>query len=589
MAHSKSKRRLIGLAPRPLIILAAELGSVCPIQDINDQAANGGGPREWISRLRPLLDKRNSSSFHALFDAQYYVRSNPDVRDGRWTPFLHFLLWGGFEGRKPHPLFDPAWYLERYPDVELSRLNPLQHYVGFGSREGRSPGPLFDAAWYLAAYPDVKAAGADPLLHFLKDGAAEGRQPHPLFDSRWYARHYPQVTESGLNPLVHYATEGGTQGLKPNRGFNAKYYALQYPASVAKGTNPLAHYVTGMERGDYDPHPGYPRPDRRRSQPAGRREKALVLTRSRSAHKNPQTWQNSNRASTIPVFVVYGSSNVPFIESELIPSLTAQHCGAKIQLHTLNYKNSLALLSAEAKAYSAGALAEVTDWSSEREDRHIGFGEAVNYLFERVSPESCFLLVNPDAMPMPGCIDRLLTTYHERSAGLVEARQWPSEHPKEYDSQTGWTPWASGSFVLIASEAFRRLGGFDPLYFLYNEDVDLSWRAWLHGIPVVYEPRAMCAHFTGLLSYRPTRFYYEHFFSIRNFLLISYKFFGESGERAAWEWIEEARLSSAFRAKVEQDYLQLRNEVRRVESSNAYHADKVKILGLNLYHQLRQV
>jgi GT2 family glycosyltransferase len=247
------------------------------------------------------------------------------------------------------------------------------------------------------------------------------------------------------------------------------------------------------------------------------------------------------------------------------------------------------LLSPSTLAFSQRALSAITDWSAEREDRHIGFGEAVNYLFARVSPESCFLLINPDAMPMPGCIDRLVSTFCERNAAMVEARQWPSEHPKEYDSDTGWTPWASGAFVLIASQAFRRLNGFDPLYFLYNEDVDLSWRAWLAGMPVIYEPRAICAHFTGLLSYRPTRFYYEQFFSIRNFLLIAYKFFGEAGENAARRWIEDARLPTDFRARVEESYLQLRDNVQPVKVSDACYADKIKILGLNLYHELRRI
>jgi GT2 family glycosyltransferase len=192
-------------------------------------------------------------------------------------------------------------------------------------------------------------------------------------------------------------------------------------------------------------------------------------------------------------------------------------------------------------------------------------------------------------MPMPGCIDRLLGTFCERSAALVEARQWPSEHPKEYDTVTGWTPWASGAFVLIASQAFRQLNGFDPLYFLYNEDVDLCWRAWLHDMPVIYEPRAICAHFTGLLSYGPTRFYYEHFFSIRNFLVIAYKFFGDAGELAAWRWIEEAPFPEAFRARIKVSYLQVRGDIQRVEVPGAFYADNIKILGLNLYHQLRRV
>ena len=287
--------------------------------------------------------------------------------------------------------------------------------------------------------------------------------------------------------------------------------------------------------------------------------------------------------------MVYGSSNVPFVEGELIPALAAQHCRAKMHLHVVNYREPRVLLSPSAQAFSEGALAGVTDWSAERKDLHFGFGEAVNYLFERVSPDGCFLLVNPDAMPMAGCIDQLLDTFCEPNTALVEARQWPSEHPKEYDSVTGRTPWASGAFVLIASRAFHQLNGFDPLYFLYNEDVDLCWRAWLQDMPVIYEPRALCAHFTGLLSYGPTRFYYEHFFSIRNSLLIAYKFFGDAGERVVRRWIEEARLPEAFAARIEESYLQLRGDIQRIEVPNAFYADNIKILGLNLYHELRRV
>jgi hypothetical protein len=536
--------------PRSLFVLSAEIGGACPVQ--TDVRMRGRVPDykwKWLSRLRFLLDRGNRTSPHPLFDPAYYLENNTDVKGSRWSPLLHFLLWGGFEGRRPHPLFDPEWYLAQYPEVASCGLNPLQHYIRYGEREGRSPHPLFDPVWYLHIYPDVKAAGCDPLVHYLEWGAGEGRQPHPLFDGRWYLNRYPHAKESGLNPLIHYVLCGGAKGLNPNRSFNAARYVQQYPTSIG---NPLVHYLTASERGAYDPHIGYPRPGRSRIQLPPGAESTLRLSRGIPSGKPPQAWQNSFDGSSLPVFVVYGSSNVPFIESQLIPALAAQNCRTRIHLHAVNYRQSRALLSPAARTYSDKALIEVSDWSAEREDRHIGFGEAVNYLFDRVSPESCFLLVNPDSLPMAGCIDRLLATFCERNAALVEARQWPSEHPKEYDAATGWTPWASGAFVVIGSRAFRRLNGFDPLYFLYNEDVDLSWRAWLEGMPVIYEPRAICAHFTGLLSYRSTRFYYEHFFSLRNFLLLSYKFFGEPGERAAMHWLEEARLPAALRERIEQ-------------------------------------
>jgi hypothetical protein len=254
------------------LVLAAEIRGICTVPNIaigtRGQLGRHSGCT-WLARLRSLVDRENPPSAHPLFDARYYLEKNPDVRNSRWPPLLHFLLWGGFEGRSPHPLFDPKWYTDQYPDAGFCGLNPLQHYIRFGWREGRNPHPLFNTAWYLNSYPEVKAAGCDPLVHFLKSGAAEGHQPHPLFDTRWYLRRYPEARESGLNPLVHYLLQGARGKLSPNRGFNAVYYAQQHPASVASGSNPLTHYVTGAELGCYDPHLGYPHLGRGRSQIVG--------------------------------------------------------------------------------------------------------------------------------------------------------------------------------------------------------------------------------------------------------------------------------------------------------------------------------
>jgi hypothetical protein len=73
--------------------------------------------------------------------------------------------------KKPHPLFDPNFYLERYPDVERSGLDPLVHFLRFGGLEGRQPHPHFDSGFYLANNPDVVAEKLNPLVHFLEHGA----------------------------------------------------------------------------------------------------------------------------------------------------------------------------------------------------------------------------------------------------------------------------------------------------------------------------------------------------------------------------------------------------------------------------------
>jgi GT2 family glycosyltransferase len=53
---------------------------------------------------------------------------------------------------------------------------------------------------------------------------------------------------------------------------------------------------------------------------------------------------------------------------------------------------------------------------------------------------------------------------------------------------------ASGAACAISRELFQRIGGFDPSFFLYHDDVDLSMRALLAGEPCLYVPEAVVAH-----------------------------------------------------------------------------------------------
>jgi GT2 family glycosyltransferase len=58
----------------------------------------------------------------------------------------------------------------------------------------------------------------------------------------------------------------------------------------------------------------------------------------------------------------------------------------------------------------------------------------------------------------------------------------------------GETDFATGCCVLLRREAIERVGMFDPKYFLYFEDTDLSLRMILGGYKVLYIPRAVVWH-----------------------------------------------------------------------------------------------
>ena len=56
------------------------------------------------------------------------------------------------------------------------------------------------------------------------------------------------------------------------------------------------------------------------------------------------------------------------------------------------------------------------------------------------------------------------------------------------------TLFACGGAMAIDAALFRTIGGFDPEFFAYYEDVDLGWRLWLLGHEVHYAPKAVCYH-----------------------------------------------------------------------------------------------
>ena len=86
---------------------------------------------------------------------------------------------------------------------------------------------------------------------------------------------------------------------------------------------------------------------------------------------------------------------------------------------------------------------------------------------------------------------------HEGSkVAAWECRQKPYEHPKDYHPVTGETTWCSSACVLFKTEALKAVKGYEPLLFLYGEDVELSYRLRDHGYTLRYVPNATVWHYT---------------------------------------------------------------------------------------------
>jgi GT2 family glycosyltransferase len=127
-------------------------------------------------------------------------------------------------------------------------------------------------------------------------------------------------------------------------------------------------------------------------------------------------------------------------------------------------------------------------------DRNRGSAGGNNDLFAQADSD-LVLIVNPDCYASPNLVRALCLAMAPAEVGIVEARQVPLEHPKEFDRATGRTSWASGSCLLVRRPVVDRLGGFDEdSFFMYCDDVDFSWRARLDGLDVVYQPAACVFH-----------------------------------------------------------------------------------------------
>ena len=178
------------------------------------------------------------------------------------------------------------------------------------------------------------------------------------------------------------------------------------------------------------------------------------------------------------------------------------------------------------------------------------------------------LIMNPDIMVAPNVLVELARPFLDGRAGMVEAKQLPIEHPKDYDRATGETSWAATACALLPAELLERLGGFDAeTFFLYCDDVDLSWRVRLAGRTVVYQPSASVFHDKALGARGAwVAGEAERRFSAEAALLLAYKYdrddivagalqyFGASDEphlRAAVEEFGRRKASGALPRRIE--------------------------------------
>ena len=186
-----------------------------------------------------------------------------------------------------------------------------------------------------------------------------------------------------------------------------------------------------------------------------------------------------------------------------------------------------------------------------------GFGNGVNVGVDVAIAAGCttLLVLNPDAAIGRESLERLATAVSNDHTLMVapivresNGRVWfggadvllddgRMSNPKRRPERAArpYNEWLSGACFAISTELWVKSGGFDPDYFLYWEDVDLSLRVQLAGGHLEVDKDSEAIHDEGgthtqRLRWRAKSETY-YYYNIRNRLLYASKHVDAAGRK----------------------------------------------------------
>ena len=188
-----------------------------------------------------------------------------------------------------------------------------------------------------------------------------------------------------------------------------------------------------------------------------------------------------------------------------------------------------------------------------------GFGKANNEAMVEVRTPLA-LLLNPDCDIKPDGLLTLMDTLRRYpSAGMVAPQSWrENQKPQKcfrrafYDlcprapyrvaDATCSAQWLNGCCLLLRTEAFRHIGGFDERFFLFYEDDDLCLRMQRAGFECLFEPAANAWHVGGASSAPSVRVSFVksfHYARSRHLAIREYQ-----GDGAGWRYLLKLMLAA---------------------------------------------
>jgi N-acetylglucosaminyl-diphospho-decaprenol L-rhamnosyltransferase len=174
-----------------------------------------------------------------------------------------------------------------------------------------------------------------------------------------------------------------------------------------------------------------------------------------------------------------------------------------------------------------------------------GFGGGCNYGARQARGKYLFFL-NPDVWFEPNCLEELVRQAESSTAKVFSAvemnydgydftRGVHGQGASGFDifgctTEASWKEnpdklFAIGTFYFIRSDLFQKVGGFDEEFFVYGEEMDLSWRARIAGESIELVRGAHVHHAaSGCTDHHQARTTeFRRFYANRNQLIIILK------------------------------------------------------------------
>ncbi len=213
----------------------------------------------------------------------------------------------------------------------------------------------------------------------------------------------------------------------------------------------------------------------------------------------------SDIPNPIAVSVVIVNYNCKVWVPRCLESLRLQTCIDRIEVIFVDNQ------SADGSDLDAGA--ELARWPNGvflQTGANLGFGGGGN-AGAKIARGKYLYFLNTDVWLEPDCIEELLRCAETQGHGVVGPTMLNygddsvqsrgvigfdifgfQVDPRKSDTDPRW--FCCASFFFIRRELFDRIGGWDAIYFMYGEEMDISWRTWVSGETLSAAPRARIHH-----------------------------------------------------------------------------------------------